>query len=243
MSARDPEWIRRAYNDIGLTEVAGPRAATRVLEMFRLSGHAQIQDDETAWCSAAANCWMIEAGIPGTGSLAARSWLNWGRPLDHTASLPRGAVLIFRRGSGWQGHVCFLLADYGDRLRVIGGNQSNAVTVATYSRDGLIGARWPHEAAEPRPKPKPKPPQPVPPPPAPAPTPVPTPPPQPEPEPAPERKSWRKRIWEWLAGGGLASLAGFGAWFTDWRVAAVLVSGALVGFLLYWFLVRRRRRP
>jgi hypothetical protein len=59
-------------------------------------------------------------------------------------TIPRGAVLIFRRGnSSWQGHVCLCLEDRDGIVTVIGGNQSDAVTIARYRKAALIGARWP----------------------------------------------------------------------------------------------------
>jgi uncharacterized protein (TIGR02594 family) len=144
----DPRWLKAAFKDLGLHEIRGPRHNARVLEMFRIAGHDEIHDDETAWCSAAENTWMVESGIRGTGSLAARSWLAWGKKLDTSKTIPRGAVLIFRRGtSSYQGHVCTLLEDMGEFLKVIGGNQSDAVTVTTMRRAPLIGARWPDTAA------------------------------------------------------------------------------------------------
>jgi hypothetical protein len=87
---------------------------------------------------------MVESNNRGTGSLAARSWLSWGRAVDLRKTIPRGAVLIFRRGSSsWQGHVCLCLEDRDGSLTVIGGNQSDGVTIACYRRAALIGARWP----------------------------------------------------------------------------------------------------
>lgn len=137
----DSAWLKGAFRDLGLHEISGPRHSARVLEMFKVSGHPEIRDDETAWCSAAVNAWMIEAGYPGTRALNARSWLTYGQALGTKKTLPRGAVLIFRRGnSSWQGHVCLLLEDRGGTLMVIGGNQSDQVCVRVMSRDNLIGA-------------------------------------------------------------------------------------------------------
>lgn len=140
----DPPWLKGAFADLGVKEVTGTKHNPRVLAMFAVAGHPEIKDDETAWCSGAVNAWFIETGFKGTNNLAARSWERWGKPLDIEKPIKRGAVLIFRRGTEkWQGHVCLLLEDRGDALVVIGGNQSNAVTIATYSRDALIAARWP----------------------------------------------------------------------------------------------------
>lgn len=140
----DPPWIVRAFNDLGLKEVPGRRHNPRVLAMFRVAGHPEVNDDETAWCSAAVNTWMIEAGYRGTMSLLARSWTTWGKPIDKRKPIPRGAVLIFPRGrSSWSGHVCLCLGDSDGILTVIGGNQRNSVSITRYGKGALLAARWP----------------------------------------------------------------------------------------------------
>ena len=101
----DPAWLRAAFNDLGLKEVAGKKANPRIVEMFAEAGFPYIVDDETAWCAAAAGSWLASAGQPITKSLAARSYLDWGKPSDGQ----RGDVVVFTRGSGWQGHVAFVL--------------------------------------------------------------------------------------------------------------------------------------
>ncbi len=52
-----------------------------------------------------------------------------------------GAVLIFERGAG--GHVGFALGQDDTLFCVLGGNQSDAVTIARIGKSRLLGARWP----------------------------------------------------------------------------------------------------
>ncbi len=52
-----------------------------------------------------------------------------------------GAVLIFERGSG--GHVGFALGQDETNFFLLGGNQSDAVTIARVAKYRLLGARWP----------------------------------------------------------------------------------------------------
>ncbi len=52
-----------------------------------------------------------------------------------------GAVLIFERGSG--GHVGFAVGQDDTNFFVLGGNQSDAVTIARIAKSRLLGARWP----------------------------------------------------------------------------------------------------
>lgn len=52
-----------------------------------------------------------------------------------------GAVLIFERGSG--GHVGFAVGQDETHFYVLGGNQSDAVTIARIAKSRLLSARWP----------------------------------------------------------------------------------------------------
>jgi uncharacterized protein (TIGR02594 family) len=243
---KDPAWLRAAYKDLGLKELPGARHSARILAMFRAAGHPQVKDDETAWCSAAMNAWMAEAGIRGTGKLTARSWLEWGRNVSDRP-IPRGAVVVFKRGnSSWQGHVALCITDGGgSHITVLGGNQSNAVTVAKYPRSALLGARWPDDP-KPFPPKRPEPAESVPddddlPPPE---TPgepevtVPAPPdiepPAPTPPAPAAKKSIGRRIAEWTSGISITSVLGF---LTDWRVVLVLaLSGLAAGAYWHFFL-------
>ena len=51
-----------------------------------------------------------------------------------------GAVVIFERGSG--GHVGFAIRQDDTNFCVLGGNQSDAVTIAHIAKSRLLGARW-----------------------------------------------------------------------------------------------------
>lgn len=141
LEERDPLWLKAAKKELGVREIPGREANTRVVEYFKASGHGRIVDDETAWCSAFVNWAMAQAGIRGTMALNARSWLHWGKELK----VPKkGAVCVFSRGSsGWQGHVGFWVGESGDKIRILGGNQSDGVTIGSYSKSRLIGMRWP----------------------------------------------------------------------------------------------------
>jgi uncharacterized protein (TIGR02594 family) len=112
-----------------------------VVGYFADVGHSWVQDDETAWCAAFVGAMLKRAGLPHTGALNARSYLDWGVPVDNPQ---KGDVVIFSRGnpSGWQGHVAFFdsFAPDGDVL-VLGGNQSNQVNVSKYDRGRVLGYR------------------------------------------------------------------------------------------------------
>ena len=153
----DPPWLKDAFAHLGTTEKPGKESNELVLSMFEASGHPEVRDDETSWCAAFVNWIADRHGIAGTGALTAQSFLKWGTK----ASRPRrGDVVVIKRGTeAWQGHVFFWLAEEGESIWGIGGNQGKigAVTVSKFPKAKLLGIRRPPVAADaPVPKPRPE---------------------------------------------------------------------------------------
>lgn len=145
--AGEPAWMAEARALIGLKEIVGSKHEPRIVKFFADAGHPWVKDDETAWCAAFVNAMLKRVGIEGTGSLAARSFLDWGEKLDK----PRvGCIVVFSRGNpkGWQGHVGFYVGEDKTYVHVLGGNQSNAVNISRYSKARLLGYRWPKQTAK-----------------------------------------------------------------------------------------------
>lgn len=117
----------------------------KVVRYFSDVGHDWVKDDETAWCAAFVGAMLKKAGIPHTGKLNARSYLDWGDPVT-IDDAREGDVVVFPRGNpnGWRGHVGFVVAMHDHTIEVIGGNQSDKVTIATYPIGKILGIRrWP----------------------------------------------------------------------------------------------------
>jgi len=154
-----------ASEEVGLREVKGPKHNPDVVQMFADVGHSWVQDDETAWCAAFVGAMLERAGLHSTRSLAARSYQNWGKPVALDDAQP-GDVVVFSRGDpkGWQGHVGFFVKHVGTHIEVLGGNQSDQVSVARYPVTRLLGVRrWPDEqpVGAPAPVDEPKKPNPI----------------------------------------------------------------------------------
>ena len=136
-----PRWLELAWADLGVAETPGPNQTARVVGYYADVGHAQVKDDETAWCAAFLGSCLERAGIHGTRSLAARSYLAWGEPLD---AFRRGAVAVLSRTADPAlGHVGFLVGQTADAVILLGGNQGNRVCVEAFPRSRLLGLRWP----------------------------------------------------------------------------------------------------
>lgn len=138
-----PRWMEIAEGELGVSEIAGMHHNQRILE-YHACTTLRATDDETPWCSSFANWCVYHAGIMGTRSAAARSWLNWGLPL---AEPKVGCIVVFRRGaSPTAGHVAFFDSiDEAGRIRVLGGNQGDKVSYARFSKAELLGYRWPEK--------------------------------------------------------------------------------------------------
>ena len=137
----DLPWMVEAKRVLGRHET---RDRSFLMKWLRSDGHTLGDPEKLPWCADFVET-SIRLGLPMetfTGPLAqnpywARNWLGFGVPTPPTY----GAVLVFARGSG--GHVGFAVGQDDVNFYVLGGNQSNAVTVARIARDRLLGARKP----------------------------------------------------------------------------------------------------
>ncbi len=140
----EPKWLELARKELGTKETVGSKHNPKVLQYFQDVKHAEIDDDETAWCAAFAGAMLERAGVVSTRSLAARSYLQWGEKVDKPKV---GDIAVFQRGtSSWQGHVAFYLYEKDGKIFHLGGNQSNAVTISSTAKSRLLGYRRPKGA-------------------------------------------------------------------------------------------------
>lgn len=134
-----PFEIAQSY--IGTTEGPGPEDNPAIMEMYASVGHDWVEHDSVAWCAAFVGHCLEKAGLRSTRRLNARSYLDWGIPVDVVDAQP-GDIVVFSRGSkSWQGHVGFFVKTAGSMIEVLGGNQSDAVTIQRYAKSRLLGVR------------------------------------------------------------------------------------------------------
>jgi uncharacterized protein (TIGR02594 family) len=137
---QQPSWMAEAWRELGQSEIPGAAHNPRIVAMFDELGHPG-NGDETAWCAAFVGACLERAGFESTRSLLARSYLDWGMPVD--SPMP-GAIVVLKRGSDpTLGHVGFLVGTTASHVFILGGNQSNAVTVAAFDRGLVLGFRQP----------------------------------------------------------------------------------------------------
>ena len=136
-------WMAEAKRLMGLREGAGAANNPVILD-WAADLDLAYSGDDIAWCGLfVAHC--MAATLPNeplpANPLAARQWLNFGGKVAPQL----GAVMVFWRGSrdGWQGHVALYVGEDSAAYHVLGGNQSDQVSVTRIARDRLLGARWP----------------------------------------------------------------------------------------------------
>lgn len=150
-----PAWYIAALGELGQREIAGAKDNPRVVEYHGATAGGDAPD-EVPWCSSFANWCFKQAGIVGTRNKAASSWAAWGTGLilvsgtgpvkDGAMDLRVGCVCVFGKhdpDAKGTGHVAFAVAWDGEWVWVLGGNQTNAVTIARRKRADIVATRWP----------------------------------------------------------------------------------------------------
>jgi uncharacterized protein (TIGR02594 family) len=135
---------------VGIAELSGAKHHPLIQWWLSLCNLGTDVSDETPWCSAFLNGIAWELRLPRSKSAAARSWLTVGTPVSLEEARPEYDIVIFKRGLGPQpgpdvlnapGHVALFGRLDTAWVEVLGGNQSNAVTVARFPRADVLGVR------------------------------------------------------------------------------------------------------
>lgn len=133
---------------IGLSETNGK---STVESFIQVATGGNIDINNTAWCAAFLNSIFEATGTEGTGKLNARSYLNWG---TSTSTPENGDVVVLWRNNpnSWQGHVGLYVGPGSKEgyIKVLGGNQGNAVSIKEFPANRVLGYRKPTEGGTPR---------------------------------------------------------------------------------------------
>ena len=102
----------------------------------------RVDPVRTPWCAAFVNGVLREAGLSGTRSNTARSFTKYKQA---TRTPQKGDIVVIRRKGGSGAHVGFFKGfvkrNGRNMVAVVGGNQSNKVSVAYYSTSKVISYR------------------------------------------------------------------------------------------------------
>jgi uncharacterized protein (TIGR02594 family) len=139
-----PAWMREAYRFMGLKEIAGAKSNPTIISWAqKLGGWIKTfyNNDDIPWCGLFISHCITETlpseHVP-ANPLGALNWSTFGKQLK-TPVL--GAILTFHRTGG--GHVGLYVGEDKTAYHVLGGNQSNSVSVTRIDKGRLEDIRWP----------------------------------------------------------------------------------------------------
>jgi uncharacterized protein (TIGR02594 family) len=115
--------------------------AGAISQFIKQSAGLNVDPRVTPWCAGFVNAVLGAEGIKGTGSLAARSFMQFG---SATTNPKVGDIVVFGRGDPDHGHVGFFQGyDANGRILVLGGNQGKdgRVSVSSEGTANLLGFR------------------------------------------------------------------------------------------------------
>lgn len=147
MIVQAPLYFLHALAEIGVREVAGDGHNENILKYW---DEAQVPrgagggGDETPWCAAFVGAMLMRGGAQPTGKGSAKSYQLWGKEARGINLL--GAVVVLDRpdpAPKWQGHVGFCCGFTAGTVNVLGGNQSDRVSIATFPRSRVVAMRYP----------------------------------------------------------------------------------------------------
>lgn len=141
----EPRWMTIARGWLGTKEV--DPGSNPSIEAFHAATRGGSSTDDVPWCASFVNYCLQQAGIKGTRTKRARDFEAFGM----RTTFRYGCLVVFWRGSphSGAGHVGFGVAEVGEQVWVLGGNQSarraplGGVNIKPYSADRLLTYRWP----------------------------------------------------------------------------------------------------
>lgn len=128
-------WMDSAGNFLGFRE-SGTNRGSQV-DAWNLAYGGSLGDP---WCATFVNAMLDSNGIQGTGSASSQSFRNWGTDAGGPVT---GSLVVFRYTAG-SGHVGFVHSvNPNGTINVLGGNQSQGVTISQFSTSQVVGYRLP----------------------------------------------------------------------------------------------------
>ncbi len=137
--------FQNAMNQLGQQE------GNKTLNSYLQKANPGLDSAQTPWCAGFVGSVLNSSGMKGTGSLAAKSYLKYGRP---TETPSQGDIVVFNDLSGNnnpdRGHVGFVqgIDPKTGQVKVLGGNQDNQVSVKSYPMSAVAGFRQPPTGQE-----------------------------------------------------------------------------------------------
>lgn len=134
--------LLHAFQFYGMKEVPGDDSNQQILSMIKEVFPYVSDDSKVAWCSIFMNSVAKMAGYDHSNSAMAKSWLKVGKQVEFDDRRIGDVVVFHRTRDPRFGHVGIYINDReGERVRVLGGNQQNAVNIRSYPTERIAGFR------------------------------------------------------------------------------------------------------
>lgn len=134
-----PPWMAEMRRKSGLHEV---RDNSVLSDWLRSFGRYLGNPKDLPWCGDAVET-CIAKTLPAeplpSNPFFAQAWAKFGRDVGSPIV---GSIGVIRWTSS-SGHVGIVAGISGDRVNLLGGNQSNAINVSNFPRSKFIAFRWP----------------------------------------------------------------------------------------------------
>lgn len=134
-----PPWMAEMHRKMGLHEV---RDNAVLSEWLRTWGRYLGNPKDLPWCGDAVESCIAKTlpreTLP-SNPFFAQAWAKFG--VD--AGAPIVGSIGVMRWTPTSGHVGFVAGVEGDRINLLGGNQSNAINISSFPRNKFIAWRWP----------------------------------------------------------------------------------------------------
>jgi uncharacterized protein (TIGR02594 family) len=125
----------------------GLKEGNPVLSQYLQKANPDLNPTTTPWCAGFVGSVLNSSGLKGTGSLSAKSYLNYGVP---TQKPSQGDIVVLNRGNDPSlGHVGFFAGyDNSGNVKILGGNQDNSVSIKSFPSTMVAGFRSPPSGRE-----------------------------------------------------------------------------------------------
>lgn len=133
-----PPWMAELNRKAGLHEVKNNSSLIDFLKIGRYLGNPK----DLPWCGDAVES-VIAKTLP-TEKLPSNPFFaqNWAKFGQDAGGPIVGSIGVIK-WSPTSGHVGIVAGVDGNRVNMLGGNQSNAINVSSFPRDKFIAFRWP----------------------------------------------------------------------------------------------------
>lgn len=130
-----------ACSQMGRVEFPGKKSNGWIVHYLQ-SVKLWAKSDNVPWCAGFVGWVLTSLGFRGSGSLMARSYLEWGQPVEEGDERPGDIVIFWRKSKkSRSGHVAFFCRFEGRFVHVAGGNQRDSTSVKEKRRDKILAIR------------------------------------------------------------------------------------------------------